>query len=490
MNIGRLYIQLTLCIGIVLTLHAQAAGLYQASGALSGVVEEQVPAQQKEESVIKKCLEGDVQLPNAETVLLSDEPIIHHYNGTLKLVHREKVPLPEGTDDKYAQPAACALLTLVSDDGCTISVDGVQWLQESKKGHDISQGRRDYSKVLSPGEHPIKIEYSQTYYDPQSGKKDLDGISLVVSTIPVNIRISGDESMLGEHEKTLIKQNDSVYFTLAPEWKNLPCMHQDIVIWEYRQLLGKNKKDPYGPWKAIGINAKGTKFSHKWAMSGIFQIRALVGNIPFTYVRSMDVKYRFSNSSGKENSYLKIGQPNFIGVVSNNEELLYARKAASNLGQTHWAWSKPAPNWFDFKVDSNIPPIAPSYVGSPKCNIFVYGMAFYVTLRMSLMDRGWGRADCPPTCDRLYDAAYVISRLMTKDITGGRKYQVTWSWVDGINNPVPGRVITSKSHTGVIDYDGTWISAGSTDINKSMHMSQDNDHNNDYHYRKPIKTMK
>ena len=109
---------------------------------------------------------------------------------------------------------------------------------------------------------------------------------------------------------------------------------------------------------------------------------------------------------------------------------------------------------------------------------------------MSLMDRGFGRADCPPTCDRLYDATYVISRLMTKDITGGREYQVTWSWEDGINNPLPGRVITSKSHTGIIDYDGTWISAGSTDVNKSMHISQDNGNNNDYHYRKPIKTMK
>ncbi|WP_250716029.1 hypothetical protein [Akkermansia massiliensis] len=40
-----------------------------------------------------------------------------------------------------------------------------------------------------PGTHTFDIEYSQTYYNPAPGKKDLDGITLFVTPVVVDISV-------------------------------------------------------------------------------------------------------------------------------------------------------------------------------------------------------------------------------------------------------------------------------------------------------------
>ena len=111
----------------------------------------------------------------------------------------EKISLKDFKDERISQPTTVAWLSLVSDDGCDISYttgngEKTDWLKEHGKGHDISKGRRDCPHVLKAGSYNFQIKYSQTYYNPKPGTSDLDGISLVVAPIVVDICI-GEKSI-------------------------------------------------------------------------------------------------------------------------------------------------------------------------------------------------------------------------------------------------------------------------------------------------------
>lgn len=118
------------------------------------------------------------------------------YDGTLTL--------PEA---KYGQSWIC-LMTLVSDDGCTMSIDdrvGVSlpevepWLKKYGIGNDISKGANPWPGVFVSGKtYKIKIHYSQVWYKPNIG--DLDGISVILCLTPVEV----DQPTISVHESTVI----------------------------------------------------------------------------------------------------------------------------------------------------------------------------------------------------------------------------------------------------------------------------------------------
>ena len=144
-------------------------------------------------------LEGHVKKPNS--TIVDDPRKPHKENYSVSFTFKEAPnsrKRPEYDDDKNndfsGQPCGIGFVALVSDDGCTISITDdkgkkQEWLKESGKGHDISKGRRDYPHILMPGTHTFDIEYSQTYYNPAPGKKDLDGITLFVTPVVVDISV-------------------------------------------------------------------------------------------------------------------------------------------------------------------------------------------------------------------------------------------------------------------------------------------------------------
>lgn len=135
---------------------------------------------------LKQCCAGELKIPNTTEVTDPKSPSTIPYKG--------KISLKDFKDERISQPTTVAWLSLISDDGCDITYttgkgEKTDWLKEHGQGHDISKGRRDCPHVLKAGSYHFQINYSQTYYNPKPGTRDLDGISLVVAPIVVDVCI-------------------------------------------------------------------------------------------------------------------------------------------------------------------------------------------------------------------------------------------------------------------------------------------------------------
>lgn len=169
---------------------------------------------------LKQCCAGEVKIPNTTKVTDPKSPSTIPYNG--------KISLKDFKDERISQPTTVAWLSLVSDDGCDISYttgngEKTDWLKEYGKGHDISKGRRDCPHVLKAGSYNFQIKYSQTYYNPKPGTSDLDGISLVVAPIVVDICIGEKSIPYSKSHLFLEKKQNSGSLSTKFTWqKGLP----------------------------------------------------------------------------------------------------------------------------------------------------------------------------------------------------------------------------------------------------------------------------
>ena len=175
------------------TLHAKGQQVYEGKTTLEQTLApvEVVNDLSQLAAKLKQCCAGELKIPNTTKVTDPKSPSTIPYNG--------KISLKDFKDERISQPTTVAWLSLISDDGCDIAYttgDGekTDWLKEHGKGHDISKGRRDCPHVLKAGSYNFQIKYSQTYYNPKPGTSDLDGISLVVAPIVVDICI-GEKSI-------------------------------------------------------------------------------------------------------------------------------------------------------------------------------------------------------------------------------------------------------------------------------------------------------
>ncbi|MCI9266193.1 hypothetical protein [Akkermansia muciniphila] len=175
------------------TLHAKGQQVYEGKTTLEQTLApvEVVNDLSQLAAKLKQCCAGELKIPNTTKVTDPKSPSTIPYNG--------KISLKDFKDERISQPTTVAWLSLISDDGCDIAYttgDGekIDWLKEHGKGHDISKGRRDCPHVLKADSYNFQIKYSQTYYNPKPGTSDLDGISLVVAPIVVDICI-GEKSI-------------------------------------------------------------------------------------------------------------------------------------------------------------------------------------------------------------------------------------------------------------------------------------------------------
>ena len=134
------------------------------------------------ENAVKNACKGNLAVKNTDET--QGKAIGKDFNGTLTL--------PEA---KKGQTWIC-LMTLVSDDGCEMSIDNAKpWLEEYGKGHDISKGARPWPGMFASGKtYNIKIHYSQVWYKP--GVNDLDGISVILCLMPIDLAVDADRDGL------------------------------------------------------------------------------------------------------------------------------------------------------------------------------------------------------------------------------------------------------------------------------------------------------
>lgn len=195
------------------------------------------------EAIIKLATQGLLVKSNSDVVTDPKKPKVINYVTTVNFkeskTSRLKSTRKGEPKDAAKQPCSIGLVSLVSDDGCNVSIQNnkgekITWLQESKKGHDISKGRRDYNKILFPGIYKFEIEYSQTYYNPPP--EDLDGISLLITPIIIDISVRADKHP--SNGRILIKKGQKIEMALNVDWlgrRGKPPLG-DQIIWEMNQL--------------------------------------------------------------------------------------------------------------------------------------------------------------------------------------------------------------------------------------------------------------
>ena len=313
---------------------------------------------------------------------------------------------------------------------------------------------------------PANQNYSQSY-DIESEFDELDSDPANVDNayisqtkedilIPVSIEVANLSTTIADPFIPLGKVGD--LFSYALHAPGLEVDDSDVQ-WEYRKLRGDGSFDQ---WKSFGT--KGRYIYNIESNAGICQIQAVI-DIGSDSVACIYSKNKFDShakdSLGIPASECIIGKPEYVGIAKDIAALKVCEFARTKLGDKSWATN--AAITPGYGVDSRI-----NFKGEHKCNIFVFMMANGAGKTMpttTWRDRlvGW-----PPYVDR--QVAHSASQIWqsSKAIAG-------WTWHDQYYWPSPGDVVAKYEsgrygHTGIVDFDGSWISAGPSVINRYYHI--------------------
>lgn len=430
------------------------------------------------EKIIELATQGTLMKSNSDIVTDPGKPKIINYQSTLSFKESKTArpkPAPIGeSQDEARQPCSIGLVSLVSDDGCNITIKkngGKQdiWLKESGQGHDISKGRRDYDHILFPGSYQFEIEYSQTYYNPPP--KDLDGISLIITPIVIDISVCVPTKT--PNGRILVQKGRKIEMAVNPGWlgRGPKSIMEDKITWEMNQLSCQGNFETR--WFEIG---KGAWCEYRCGTPGIFRIRAKIEDKIFTYTRRTDEPYTDSTTK-----YSHKGDPACIGVVEGDDEVRLLNQTYRLLGDRCYAYETP---WFnardldialkgegrywtpeqreaaigaqklreDMETKWSITYFGNNLRNVPKCNYFLFyqcrqagfdipGKLYFQGLR-------------PPVVAEWKNPATSIG---------------CWKWESANNKlPQPGWIALDEEHCGIIDYDGCIISGGALNVNKKI----------------------
>jgi hypothetical protein len=250
-------------------------------------------------------------------------------------------------------------------------------------------------------------------------------------------------------------------------------------------LLAKVERDD--PEPPHDLNSR--QFAYiKPEFPGIFQFRAVFNfpdgtKIPAPYLRMAHAKGRFDGSSPRDpNLHLEAGQPDYLGVCRNELSLKLRNEAIRWLEKT------------DYSYESRVPinpgwPYNPSTFRKNKCNLFLTHLSnrvgantpyFYRRSKKHWITSLFSLIPSAP----LAREDWHLNPERNIDLDGPG-----WYYRGIAIMPSPGMSTAShgnppsSGHCGILDYDGSWISAGRLDVNKSIHLSDQSQHYKPTHFR-------
>lgn len=230
----------------------------------------------------------------------------------------------------------------------------------------------------------------------------------------------------------IVKKGDTLEVALAPEYLGQAKQLDGELVWKSRQM---NLNGTFTEWQAIGTSGTGTTFEFAATQSGIFELEAVAvsSNAEIFYVRKGDDYF----------SVHKNGEHDCFGVVDADWQLNVHETASVNLGNTAYAYNEPNP---PFGRNQN------------KCDEFVWHKATDAGAIVPLVNGGLGLYPTSPPTANQWAGTEVI------DIPN-------WEFSQDDAKPQPGFVVArghagGPGHCGILDYDGAWISAGPSDVNR------------------------
>ena len=304
--------------------------------------------------------EAEISAASAGNLICSNSTIVNpkKENKPTEIIDYNLSINLDGNDE---QPASVALVALVSDDGCDAFLDEKQWILECKKGQDISTGARRYHELLLPGaENNFKIKYSQTFYDPEILDEDLDGLSLIVFPIEIDISVKDPSGKM--NDRILVKKGEIIEIAINPIFWREKLPDNKLIEWE----LGQLNRDACFTWNKI--TETGAKISLKMKDSGIFKLRAHINGQYFYYLRHQDVP----NCENENRLYA--GADDFIGVYEKEIDFILLNTAYSYNDAKKFAKSAQIKPGYGVTSPINAFGNETNYKDAWKCNIFVFVM--------------------------------------------------------------------------------------------------------------------
>jgi hypothetical protein len=276
---------------------------------------------------------------------------------------------------------------------------------------------------------------------------------------------------------------EAYLYDYRPNTKNIK------ILWQKRRLRGGGT---LGEWETMEPLMNLTEsqsseppddldsraFAYLRSDPGIFQFQAVYSfpdgtKIPIPYLRMADGKsIQNGDLVPKTNDKLKAGQPDYIGVCRNDLSLKLRNEAVRWLGSKAYN--------FEGKVSiQGGNPFNPNTKNRNKCNLFVTHLAN----RMGAVTPYFYRKLVLPTAPIAKDDWHLNpERNVDLDPPG-------WFFKGSVAEPAPGMSVasygtsSSSGHVGLLDYDGSWISAGSKKVNKYIHLSDEGSRYKPTHFR-------
>ncbi len=300
------------------------------------------------------------------------------------------------------------------------------------------------------------------------------GENEIISLIPASVELTGYNNFDGDTDTTPVNGSDGMCINPAGGIQaTFKGLHSELpqgtkILWQKRQLSGGGTMGDWVGMAPAGSNAEpyeGDFVTMVVSQPGIYQLQAVLlfpngQKVEFPYTRMRNAR-SIKNGDGIENPLLKAGKPDYFGVARNDRSIFVREEAIKWLGSVKYAVTE--------QVITDPDTITqPSTIGSPKCNLFVT----HLSNRVGATTPYWVRWNFMHAAPIAKDDWYSNPEKHV-DLDGPG-----WSFQGVISDPAPGMVVviprtsagTTHGHVGFLDYDGSWINAGSKTVNKSVHL--------------------
>ncbi len=308
--------------------------------------------------------------------------------------------------------------------------------------------------------------------DPGS---EFSSVGIDVSLLPLDIVARNSQAPEAPENGLCVKAGASITFdingTAPPEDFPFPS---SSIEWQTRQI----KQDGnFTQWLHRG---NGREWTEEWELSGIFQLKAIL-TLPdgskheYQMKRKKDVKHA-ENWKGEVQELHKAGSPDYFGVSFHPWQVAVRDHVVACLGDTGYALTASVP--INSLAVGDLLVFGPS---ADKCNLFVYHKVNDIPSapRVSLVRGGAGPLHTSPPLaidwwnDNSGRPDNMGRMIESVDIPG-------YTRIPDSDYPEPGFIASRAklneppdkyhAHCGILDYDGSWVSAGQNKINKYCHI--------------------
>ncbi len=293
----------------------------------------------------------------------------------------------------------------------------------------------------------------------------------------------------GNWDPTLLLDGNAA--ALEVFWKKRK-LKGDGTFEEWMTIYDPGHFDPANPLMPLPL--KGPSKTVSGMNGGIYQLKAVVVlpdssifEVPF--VRMRDARSNV-DSGGNQNALLIAGQPDYFGIYENLLSQSVRNAAIPWLGATGYNEDadvpiEPGANFFNASTK-----------GKPKCNLFITHLSNSIGATTPYFNRKRFGIPTPQSSapiakhdwyqnpevnididpdgwNFLADATLPATNPTVKDFTTDLGSLRSWQ-----GGPCPGMAVASPrtkagtafGHVGIMDYDGSWINAGSKKVTKCLHL--------------------